>query len=92
MPKLMEGANDLGKPPTHERCYSKTNLADSHADALASYQPLREANRALRCNFVEGRDKVGGVELPDAVAVGAECRGEHRWVASERVELGSQIR
>ena len=28
--------------------------ADSHADGLAFYQRLREANRALRCNFFEG--------------------------------------
>ena len=28
--------------------------ADSHADALAFYQRLREVNRALRCDFFEG--------------------------------------
>ena len=28
--------------------------ADSHADALAFYQRLREANRGLRCDFFEG--------------------------------------
>lgn len=31
-----------------------TMRADSHADSLASYQRLREANRELRCDFFEG--------------------------------------
>jgi hypothetical protein len=31
-----------------------TMRADSHADALAFYQRLRDANRALRCDFFEG--------------------------------------
>lgn len=31
-----------------------TMRADSHPDALAFYQRLREANRALRCDFFEG--------------------------------------
>ncbi len=31
-----------------------TIRADLHADALAFYQRLREANRAMRCEFFEG--------------------------------------
>ena len=31
-----------------------TIRAESHADALAFYQRLRDANRALRCDFFEG--------------------------------------
>ncbi len=31
-----------------------TRRADSHADALAYYQRLREGNRALSCDFFEG--------------------------------------
>ena len=37
-----------------------TIRADSHADAMAFYHRLREANRALRCDFFEGVVRKGG--------------------------------
>ena len=40
--------------PTGAVVLTPTIRADSHADALAFYQRLREANRALRCDFFEG--------------------------------------
>ena len=58
--------------------------ADSHADALAFYQRLRDANRALGCDFFEGvvmkrADSVYPVQLRSAME---ECRGwcKHRFV------------
>ena len=62
-----------------------TMRADSHADALAFYQRLREANRALRCDFFEGivmkrAESIYPVQLRSATE---ECRGwcKHRFLA-----------
>ena len=51
--------------------------ADLHADVLAFYQRLREANRKLRCDFFEGvvmkrADTRYPVQLRSAME---ECRG-----------------
>ena len=61
-----------------------TIRADSDADALAFYQRLRAANRALRCDFFEGivmkrADSVYLVQLRSATD---ECLGwcKHRFV------------
>jgi len=61
-----------------------TMRADSHADSLAFYQRLREANRALSCDFFEGvvmkrAESIYPVQLRSATE---ECRGwcKHRWV------------
>ena len=46
---------DTSRPvPCGAVVLTPTMRADSHADALAFYQRLREANRALRCDFFEG--------------------------------------
>ena len=62
-----------------------TMRADSHADALAFYQRLREANRAWRCDFFEGvvmkrADSSYPVQLRSAME---EFRGwcKHRFLA-----------
>ena len=48
-------SGDTARPvPTGAVVLTPTIRADSHADALAFYQRLREANRALRCDFFEG--------------------------------------
>ena len=48
-------SGDTSRPvPCGAVVLSPTMRADSHADALAFYQRLREANRALRCDFFEG--------------------------------------
>jgi len=61
-----------------------TMRVDLHADALAFYQRLREANRALRCDFFEGvvmkrAESIYPVQLRSATE---ECRGwiKHRFV------------
>ena len=61
-----------------------TMRAESHADALAFYQRLREANRALRCDFFEGvvmkrADSIYPVQLRSATE---ESRGwvKHRFL------------
>ena len=61
-----------------------TMRADSHADALAFYRRLCEANRALRCDFFEGivmkqADSIYPVQLRSATE---ECRGwvKHRFL------------
>jgi ATP-dependent DNA ligase len=61
-----------------------TMRADSHADALAFYQRLREANRELRCDFFEGvvmkrADSAYPVQLHSATE---EFRGwmKHRFL------------
>ena len=58
--------------------------ADSHAEALAFYQRLRVANRALGCDFFEGvvmkrADSPYAMQLRRATE---ECRGwcKHRFV------------
>jgi hypothetical protein len=62
-----------------------TMRAESHADALAFYQRLREANRALRCDFFEGVvmkrvESIYSVQLRSAME---ECQGwcKHRFLA-----------
>ena len=48
-------SGDTSRPvPCGAVVLSPTMRADSHADALAFYQRLREANRAVRCDFFEG--------------------------------------
>ena len=48
-------SGDTSHPvPSGSVVLTPTTRADSHADALAFYQRLREANRALRCDFFEG--------------------------------------
>jgi hypothetical protein len=61
-----------------------TLRADSHADSLAFYQRLREANRALGCDFFEGvvmkqADSIYPVQLR---SVTEEFRGwmKHRFL------------
>ena len=61
-----------------------TMRADSHADALAFYMRLREANRVLRCDFFEGvvmkrAESIYPVQLRSATE---ECRGwiKHRFL------------
>jgi hypothetical protein len=61
-----------------------TMRADSHADALAFYQRLREANWALGCDFFEGvvmkrADSSYPVQTRSATE---ECRGwvKHRFL------------
>jgi hypothetical protein len=62
---------DTSRPvPCGDVVLTPTMRADSHADALAFYQRLREANRAMRFDFFGGGDETGGVDLPGAVAVG----------------------
>ena len=62
-----------------------TMRAYSDADGLAFYQRLREANRALGCDFFEGvvmkrSDSIYPVQLRSATE---ECRGwvKHRFLA-----------
>jgi len=46
---------DTSRPvPSGAVVLTPTRRAGSHADALALYQRLRDANRALRCDFFEG--------------------------------------
>ena len=46
---------DTARPVPHGAVVlTPTHRADSHADALAFYQRLRAANRALGCDFFEG--------------------------------------
>ncbi len=46
---------DSSRPvPCGAALLTPTRRADSHADALAYYQRLREGNRALSCDFFEG--------------------------------------
>lgn len=61
-----------------------TVRVDLHADALAFYQRLHEANRALRCDFFEGvvmkrAESLYPVQLRSATE---ECRGwcKHRFL------------
>ena len=55
-----------------------------HADALAFYQRLREANRALRCDFFEGvvMKRAGSVYPVQLRSATEECRAwcKHRFV------------
>ena len=46
---------DSARPvPSGAAVLTPSRRADSHADALAYYQRLRDANRALGCDFYEG--------------------------------------
>ena len=48
-------SGDTSRPvPSGAVVLTPTIRADSHADELAFYQRLRDANRALRCDFFEG--------------------------------------
>ena len=48
-------SGDTSRPvPCGVVVLTPTIRADSHSDALAFYQRLRDANRALRCDFFEG--------------------------------------
>jgi hypothetical protein len=48
-------SGDTSRPvPCGAVVLTLTMRVDSHADALAFYLRLREANRALRCDFFEG--------------------------------------
>jgi len=48
-------SGDTGRPvPCGAVVLNPTMRVDSHADAQAFYQRLREANRAFRCDFFEG--------------------------------------
>ena len=77
---------DTSRPvPCGAVVLTPTIRADSHADALAFYQRLREANRALRCDFFEGLvmkrpDSIYPVQLRSMTE---EFRGwvKHRFLA-----------
>ena len=65
---------------------------DSHADALAFYQRLRAANRALGCDFFEGvvmkrADSIYPVELRSATE---ECRGDASIGSLSRASFRTQ--
>ena len=48
-------SGDTSRPvPSGTAVLTPTRRTDSHADALAFYQRLREANRVLGCDFFEG--------------------------------------
>lgn len=76
---------DTARPvPCGTVVLTPTQRADSHADALAFYQRLRAANRALGCDFFEGvvmkrADSAYLVQLRSATE---ECRGwvKHRFL------------
>jgi ATP-dependent DNA ligase len=76
---------DSSRPvPSGAVVLTPTRRAGSHADALAFYQRLREANRALRCDFFEGvvmkrADSAYPVQLRSATE---EFRGwvKHRFL------------
>jgi len=53
-----------------------TMRADSHADALAFYQRLRDANRTLRCDFFEGvvMKQAGSAYPVQSRSAKEECR------------------
>jgi ATP-dependent DNA ligase len=77
---------DTSRPvPCGAVVLTPTRRADSHADAFAFYQRLREANRALGCDFFEGvvmkrADSIYPVQLRSA---SEEFPGwvKHRFVA-----------
>lgn len=76
---------DTSRPvPCGAVVLTPTRRADSHADALAFYQRLRAANRALMCDFFEGvvmkrADSAYPVQKRSATE---ECRGwvKHRFL------------
>jgi hypothetical protein len=78
-------SGDTSRPvPWGAFVLTATMRVDSHADTLAVYQRLREANRALRCDFfvglvMKGAESIYPVQLMSATE---ECGGwcKHRWV------------
>ena len=76
---------DTSRPvPSGAVVLTPTRCADSHADALAFYQRLRDANRVLGCDFFEGvvmkrADSAYPVQLGSATE---EFRGwaKHRFL------------
>ena len=78
-------SGDTSRPaPCHSVVLTPTMRVDSHTDALAFYQRLREANRALRCDFFEGvvmkrAESIYPMQLRSATE---ECRGwcKHRFL------------
>jgi len=61
-----------------------TIRADSHGDALAFYQRLRDANRTLRCDFFEGvvMKRAGSIYPLQLRSATEGCRGwcKHRFL------------
>jgi hypothetical protein len=55
LPHYAAFGGDIARPvPCGAVVLTPTQRTDSHADALAFYQRLRAANRALGCDFFEG--------------------------------------
>jgi hypothetical protein len=79
-------SGDTSRPvPCGVAVLTPTMRAESHADALAFYNRLRAANRALRCDFFEGvvmkrADSIYPVQLRSA---SEEFRGfvKHRFLS-----------
>ena len=80
-------SGDTSRPvPSDTVALIPTLRAASHADAVAYYQRLRAANRAMRCDFFEGvvmkrADSAYPVQLQSATE---KFRGwvKHRWVGN----------
>ena len=70
--------------PVNAVCLAPNLWVEDHADALAFYRRLREANRALRCDFFEGvvMKRAGSVYPVQLRSATEECRGwvKHRFV------------
>jgi ATP-dependent DNA ligase len=62
--------------PSNAMVLTPTMRADSHADALAFYQRLRDANRTLRCDFFEGvvMKQAGSAYPVQSRSAKEECR------------------
>ena len=62
--------------PSNAMVLTPTMGADSHADALAFYQRLRDANRTLRCDFFEGvvMKQAGSAYPVQSRSAKEECR------------------
>jgi hypothetical protein len=80
-------SGDASRPvPRGAVVLTPTMCVDSHADAPAFYQRLREANRALDCDFFEGvvmkrSDSIYPVPLRSATEEAAPFRREKRALA-----------
>ena len=78
-------SGDTSRPvPCGAVVLTPTMRADSHADALAFYQRLRAANRALGCDFFEGvvmkrADSIYPVQMRSATE-GFRGWVKHRWM------------
>jgi len=77
-------SGDASRPVPCGAVVLTPTLRVDHAGALAFYQRLREANRALRCDFFEGvvmkrAESSYPVQMRSATE---ECRGwvKHRWM------------